>query len=305
MSITLYFAKLNLISGDVFDLYNDPKQKDNISFVLYEAVKSNTHWSKENIFFDDAGEPHSTTIEYSIHILRTDETVANIEGLLYKKSRLYYKTLDNATNTLVQNFTENTEGNRFTIDLNHGFVGYNTSARFGYKEFVEAFENIINLAEENLEYDYRYRMSLCVSGINLEQIKEELHNIGNIKELRIRMQPPNPSDQILDSLQKRCDGIVKDLRDANVTEVDLFYSTKGRAGIDLKASLINERIEDIQGLYSGLSVEESTQKGYVSVEATSTTGRKYASGESKPIKRIIEDVGEFFDACIDAFLHLE
>lgn len=305
MSMTLYFAKLNLISGDVFDLYDDPKQKDNISFALYEAVKSNTHWSKENIFFDDAGEPHSTTIEYSIHILRADETVTNIEGLLYKKSRLYYKTLDNATNTLVQNFTENTEGNRFTIDLNHGFVGYNTSARFGYKEFVEAFENIINLAEENLEYDYRYRMSLCVSGINLEQIREELHNIGNIKELRIRMQPPNPSDQVLDSLQKRCDGIVKDLRDANVTEVDLFYSTKGRAGIDLKASLINERIEDIQGLYSGLSVEESTQKGYVSVEATSTTGRKYASGESKPIKRIIEDVGEFFDACIDAFLHLK
>lgn len=305
MSITLYFAKLNLVSGDVFDLYNDPKQKDDISFALYEAVKSNAHWSKENIFFDDAGEPHSTTIEYSIHILRADETVTNIEGLLYKKSRLYYKTLDNTTNTLVQNFTENTEGNRFTIDLNHGFVGYNTSARFGYKEFVEAFENIINLAEENLEYDYRYRMSLCVSGINLEQIKEELHNIGSIKELRIRMQPPNPSDQVLDSLQKRCDGVVKDLRDANVTEVDLFYSTKGRSGIDLKASLINERIEDIQGLYSGLSVEESTQKGYVSVEATSTTGRKYASGESKPIKRIIEDVGEFFDACIDAFLHLE
>jgi len=303
--MTLYFAKLNLISTDIFDLYNDPKKKDDITFALYEAVKSDTHWFKENNYFDDSGEPQSTTIDYSIHILRINETATIIEGWLYKKSRLYYKTLDNATKTLMQQFTENTEGNRFSIDLNHGFVGYNTSQRFGYKEFVEAFENIINLSEEKLKYDYRYRMSLCVSGINLEQIKEELHNIGEIKELRIRMQPPNPSDQILDDLQKRCDGVVKNLKDANVTEVEMFYSTKGSSGIDLRSSLISERIDDIQGLYSGLTVEESTQKGYVSVEATSMTGRKYASGDSKPIKRIIEGIEDFFDACVDVFLHLK
>ena len=68
MSITLYFAKLNLISGDVFDLYNDPKQKDNISFALYEAVKSNTHWSKENIFFDDDCDWHTYCCEHIIYI---------------------------------------------------------------------------------------------------------------------------------------------------------------------------------------------------------------------------------------------
>jgi hypothetical protein len=72
----------------------------------------------------------------------------------------------------------------------------------------------------------------------------------------------------------------------------------------LTAPLINEKINDIQGLYSGLPVEESTKKGYVSVEATSTTGRKYASGESKPIKRVIEGIEDFFDSCIDAFQQL-
>ena len=127
---------------------------------------------------------------------------------------------------------------------------------------------------------------------------------GKIKELRIRMQAPNPSDDLLDDLQRRCDGLVKDFKDANVTEHGLFYSTKGSSGIDLTAPLINEKINDIQGLYSGLPVEESTKQGYVSVEATSTTGRKYASGESKPIKRIIEGIEDFFDSCIDAFQQL-
>lgn len=301
MSMTLYFAKLNLVSDDIFSLYDDPKQRKNISYALYEAIKSNEHWKKENFFVDDNGELSSTVIEYSAHILRIDDTHTYVEGWLYKKSRLYYKTLDSNTNTLVQQSTENTEGNRFTLDLNHGLVGYNTSTRFGYKEFIEAFENLVNLGEEACKYDYRYSMSLCVSGINLDEIKKELKNIGRIKELRIRMQPPNPSDDLLDDLQKRCDGLVKDFKDANVTQLDLFYATKGSSGIDLEARLINEKIDDIQGLYSSLPVEESTRKGYVSVEATSTTGRKYASGESKPIKRIIEGIEDFFGACIDAF----
>lgn len=304
MSMTLYFAKLNLISDDIFKLYDDPKQRTTIALALYEAINANVHWEKENVFIDDNGEQHSTVIEYSAHILRTDNDINYIEGWLYKKSKLYYKTLDKSTNMLVQQSTENTEGNRFTLDLNHGFVGYNTSTRFGYKEFIEAFVNVVNSGEENQEYDFRYSMSLCTSGINLDEIKKELNSIGHIKELKIRMQPPNPSDDLLDDLQKRCDGLVKDFKDANVTELELFYSTKGTSGIDLTAPLINEKIDDIQGLYSGLTVEESTKKGYVSVEATSVAGRKYASGDSKPIKRVIEGIDAFFDACIDAFRQL-
>ena len=99
-------------------------------------------------------------------------------------------------------------------------------------------------------------MSLCVSGINLDEIKKELTSIGKIKELKIRMQAPNPSDELLDDLQRRCDGLVKEFKDANVTELEFFYSTKGASGIDLTAPLIDEKINDIQGLHSGLPVEE-------------------------------------------------
>lgn len=304
MSMTLYFAKLNLISDDIFDLYDDPKQRDDISYALYESIKANKHWEKENFFLDSNGEQRSTVIDYSTHILRIDSDFSHIEGWLYKKSKLYYKTLDKATNTLVQQSTENTEGNRFTLDLKHGFVGYNTSSRFGYKEFVEALVNIINLGEESLEYDYRYNISICVSGINLDEIKKALTGIGRIKELRIRMQPPNPSDDLLDDLQSRCDGVLQEFKEANVTELELFYSTKGSSGIDLGAPLVSERINDIQGLYSRLPVEESTKKGYVSIEATALSGKKFASGDSKPIKRVIDGIDDFFDACKDFFRQL-
>lgn len=302
VGITLYFAKLNLVSDDIFKLYDDPKQRKAISNALYESISLDMPWEKESFYTDESGEQQSKIIEYSTHILNTED--GYIEGWIYKKSTLYYKTLDEKTKTLVQQSTENTEGNRFALDLNHGFIGYNTSARFGYKEFIEAFVNLVNQGESHLEYNYFYNIALCTRGIDLNEIKKELGSIGKIKDLTIHMQPPNPSEQLLEDLQKRCDGVVKDLKDANVTEVQLFYSTNGSSGIDLASALINEKIDDLQGLYSGLTVEESTKKGYVSVKATTTTGQKYASGDSKPIKRVIDVMGSFFDTCKDTFRDL-
>ena len=88
MSMTLYFAKLNLVSDDIFELYDDPKQRKAIAYALYEAIKANKTWKKENFFIDAAGEQRSTVIEYSTHILRVDDTYSHIEGWLYKKSHL-------------------------------------------------------------------------------------------------------------------------------------------------------------------------------------------------------------------------
>ncbi len=305
MSVTLYFAKLNLISDDIYDLYNNPSLRKDITASLGAAINSNPIWEKENIFFDEAGQPHSTIIEYSTHILRWNDSFTCAEGWLYKKSKLYYKTLNKQTKELIPHSTENTEGIRFALDLEHGFVGYNTAARFGYKEFIEAFVMLVNLGEEKIQSKYRYNIGLCTSGLSLDDIKKELSGIGRIRELRIRMQPPNPSEDLLDELQKRCDGVVKEFRDANVTEVELFYSSKGANGINISAPFIEDKINDIQGLYSGLPVEESTKKGYVSVEATSASGRKYSSGESKPFRKVIWGLEDLYESCIDAFQKLK
>ena len=101
MSMTLYFAKLNLVSDNIFELYDNPNQRNAISRALYEAINANKIWEKENLFIDANGEQRSTITEYSTHILRVDDTYSYIEGWLYKKSKLYYKTLNSMTNTLV------------------------------------------------------------------------------------------------------------------------------------------------------------------------------------------------------------
>lgn len=80
MSMTLYFAKLNLVSDNIFELYDNPNQRNAISRALYEAINANKIWEKENLFIDANGEQRSTITEYSTHILRVDDTYSYIEG---------------------------------------------------------------------------------------------------------------------------------------------------------------------------------------------------------------------------------
>lgn len=301
MSMTLYFAKLNLVSEELFYLYDHPEYRKDIAFSLYDAVMAEPTWQKENVFIGDDGEPHSTYIDYSIRVLNVDQSGYYLEGWVYKASKLYYKVLDPATNKLITQYTDNTEGNRFTLDLQHGFVGYNTSNRFGYKEFPEAFVNLINAGEKRKNNPFEYSISQCTSGFNMDDIKDALSSIGRIKELRVRIQPPNPSNRLLADMQEDFEGMVQQYKDARVTEQELFYSSKGSSGIDLDSELIQGALYNIQNLHRGLSVEESTQKGYVAVEATSTEGRKFSSGEEKPLKMVIEGVEFFMDACKNMF----
>ena len=84
MSMTLYFAKLNLVSDNIFELYDNPNQRNAISRALYEAINANKIWEKENLFIDANGEQRSTITEYSTHILRVDDTYSYIETSVYK-----------------------------------------------------------------------------------------------------------------------------------------------------------------------------------------------------------------------------
>ncbi|MGN1218211.1 MAG: hypothetical protein ACI4TD_09565, partial [Phocaeicola sp.] len=138
MSMTLYFAKLNLVSEELFYLYDHPKYRRNISLALYDSVMAEPEWQKENTFIGEDGEQHSTFIDYSIRVLNIDHSGHYLEGWVYKASKLYFKRLDPTTGKLISQHTDNTEGIRFSLDLEHGFVGYNTSNRFGHKEFLEA-----------------------------------------------------------------------------------------------------------------------------------------------------------------------
>lgn len=302
MSITLFFGKLNLVTEDIFEIYDNPEKLKDLFTNLYLGVKSGLHYEKERSFLRDDGEIISQTIRYSMQVFSIDQSY--VEGRIYKSSAIHYKILDKLSGELLPQSVENTEEIQFYLDIQHELVGYDTKQRFGYREFLEAFGEIINSGQAAIESPYRFKVELRTMGMNLEEIKESLHRIGRIKELTIKMQPPNPSNDLLAELQHRGDGFVKEMKQANATTIGFTFESEGSSGLNIDSPLINDRITDLQGLCSMLSVEEAIQKGYATVNAQSKSGVKYTTGEEKPYKRVIDSLEEFVSGCKDAFRQL-
>lgn len=305
MSITLYFGKINLISEDIFKIYDDPKKMQDLYASLALGIKSGLVYEKLKTFENDDGGIVQEIIRYETNILSIDQEYA--EGWLYKNSIIRYKILDKESGKLEPRAVESTEGIRFCLSIKNELVGFDTKQRFGYREFLEAFQEIINLGQKTIESPYRFMLELRTQGMSLEGIKENLHKIGKIKELTIQMQPPNPSAELLDELQKRGEDFIQEMKDANATTIGFTFLSEGTSGLNIDSPLINERITDLQGLCHSLTVNEAIQKGYARVEVQSQTGVKYTTRDERPYKRVIdriEDFGDFVNGCKEAFLHL-
>lgn len=151
MSTTLFFAKLNLASEEIYNIYKEPKKRIELKFALSESLRRESSWEKEQYFMDAEGNPRVKKIEYKLNLLSIDPDINYAEGWVYKKSALHYNSLVSGTNQLLPQTVDNTEAIRFYFDLNNELVGYDTKSRFGYKEFLDAFAHLINqgLSEYN------------------------------------------------------------------------------------------------------------------------------------------------------------
>lgn len=305
MSTTLYFAKLNLASEEIYKIYKDSQKRIELKFALSESLRKECQWDKESFFIGADGVPVTQKVEYKLHTLTIDKDLNYAEGWLYKKSILRYNSLVEGTNELVSKSVENTEAIRFYFDLEHELIGYNTTNRFGYKEFLDAFVQVINLGLDGFKPEMFFTISLCSKGIGLEDIKEALSEIGQIKELQFRIQPPNPAQELLNQLQELGEGRLENMDRANVTRMDITFQSTGESGLNLTSSLIEDELNKLQGIHQALPPEEANKNGYIKVTAVSRSGRKFSSEEAKPFKKVINDYfSEFKDACKDAFTEL-
>ena len=69
MAITLYFAKVNLESDEVYKIYKDSKKKKELSFALLESLQKESCWERVLFFPGEDGNMQATKIEYQLHTL--------------------------------------------------------------------------------------------------------------------------------------------------------------------------------------------------------------------------------------------
>lgn len=291
--MVLYFSKLNLISVDVFSAQDDVNQLRKVMDIVSSDLENGTVHEKENFYIED-DKKYINTIEYRISIRRKTESF--IDGYIYKDSVVYYKELDKITGNLQRKSQPNTEAIRFYFDIYKETVGFHVTNRFGYKEFNEAFVSIINKCLEKKNRGFYFEIALRTQGMEFEEVKDYLKKIGKIYELKLKFQQPNPDTEIIRRMRENGEEHLRSMRTANVTEMSFLFSSKG-GGIDIDSELVNDKIKIIEDIGEAIGDKEAVSKGYLSVEAQNSFGRKFTTADEKPIKVEIEKEEEFFDKC--------
>lgn len=295
MGITVYFGKVNLKSEHIYDVYSG---KTDIRDILVNTLISfydGLEIQEEYSYIGNDGEVYSDVIDY--HVSLQEKTDTYLYGVIYKKSKLYYKELDELTNELETKSVSNTDGITFYFDVFNEIVGYNTTKRFGHKKFLEVFAKLINKCVDENGYDYEFSVDRYVNGLDISEIKNELNKIRNIHRLTFSFQPANPNNDILKSIQENGKGQLQEFEDANLSTKSVILTSSSKLGLNINASIIQEQINSVDNLQKSISSKTATKNGYVKVEAIGSDGVVHSTADQAPVKKSINRMIEFKPAC--------
>ncbi|QAS54440.1 hypothetical protein [Halobacillus litoralis] len=296
MSKTLYFSKVN-INSHILRVYEDKKEFERVIKELYVKIKDDVEYVSEAIQMDDEGNPYTHKEIYKFKSIEKykDELDFTITGKVFKTMTIFIGEENGETGEIKKIPAEHTEGIEFYYDLYKEIITFNTTSRFGYVKFNDVFKKLLNKCMSTKNERYYFEVSLLREGLNVNEIKKQLKSIGELETLRIEIMPPNPDDELLDSIQSNGEEYLDSYKDGNVTQRSILFTSRAPEGLNVDSSMIDNEIEQLDKIHSKLSSDEATLKGYVNVEATNKSGRFYTTNDSKPVKDKIEKPSGLLD----------
>jgi len=289
VSVTLYFAKVN-INSHIHQVYKDKSEFDRIIKKIYVSVVDDIYYVKENIGTDEEGNRYEKEDSYKFHSIEKfdKEMEFTITGRVVKKMKIFINNLNESTGELIKVPTEHSEIIEFHYDLYKERIAFYTSNRFGYVDFVDVFQELLNKATSVGKEKFYFDVALLKQGMDVGQIKKELKKIGKLETLRIEVNPPNPDDELLDSIQKNGEEYLDNYKVGNITNRSILFTSKAPEGLNIDSAIINEELEQIDRIHSKLSSKEAVGKSYVQVDAMNKKGRSFTTKNTNPVKDKLE-----------------
>lgn len=293
----VYFSKVSLDSTNVYNIQKDPDQYIVVANSIFSALNSDLSYTDSRIYIDSNGESGIEEVNYSIKIINKDEI--SIEGVIYKTSYLYAKSVNKETNEIVTKPVPNTEDIKFYYDVIHEYIGFHIRNRFGRNQFNKAFTKMLNFAMEKNNFPYSFYVETYSAGITLDNLKNELKKKKDLKKLVLTFQPVNPDDEVRQLLADAGDeyNTLRKMEEANATYKSIVYEAKGLGCLNTESQIIQEDLNSIEQVHSALNTKTMTQRGYVKIDTTDSQGTFDTTSETSPFKRKIFHDYEFIDAC--------
>jgi hypothetical protein len=286
MSKTLYFAKVNINSESIYKIYRTEVNVDDIMSKLAAKIQNkikHIHTIEQIV----KGETLITKQEFSftgINKLEINSELMIVGGIV-KTAKIFVNSINKTTGEITTIPIDSDEIVNFCFYPKEEIVAYYCPRRFGYQTFIYAFQGLINKAFN----EEHFNVSTITNGVSLDNIKESLKKIKNIKTLQIDIIPPNPNGDLRRSLRENAENKIKSFELGRITERSTIFKSSYKDGLDTDSEEISKELDDVTAIHSKLSMEEATKNGYVNVVATNGRGTIYNTNTQKVVKHRMPD----------------
>lgn len=281
----LWTSKMNIKN---YDIYEEGKLKD-ILRLISSKIRTGLEYTQIIPYIDENEEEKTYSINYQFSTIQHLGENYNdaICGYLVKNSKIFANKVEILTGETTKSAIDNDEKSIFYFDVKKELICFCETRRFSYKLFNEAFAGVIN--EILKEFDYECEFSLYSKSLNLDEIRTELKSFGKIKEISVRIIPPNLGDDLLDKIKQNGMEDLERYKRAAISGKETKLLSNNVNGLNLDSEILNETLQEIEELNSCIDNETALKNGYLKIEALHKDGRKMASEELNPLKKIIND----------------
>lgn len=290
MSKTLYFAKINI--SKIYEVYKEEISIREIMDKLFISIKEKVEVEKviERQKDGDAIiETHKFTFS-GINKMDNDPS-EGLVGAIIKSHQIYIKQINKETGERKVFPVDNDEIIEFYFSPYDEIITFYTANKFGYLQICKAFELLINKCSQQMygKLKDNFKVSMLTNGFSIQEIKNDLANLGPIQELSIRIIPPNPLNRTMKYLKENAENKLKNYEKSRITEEVSIFKSEYVGGLDTLADEIDHKLDSAIGIHTKIADEEMTGNGYVKVVAIVSDGQEYNTDSKQVIKVKAED----------------
>lgn len=255
----MYFAKLN-INSKIYDLYED---KDKFNLIL-KQIYDNLDNKKSFIDIYKNEYKFNSITKYEDNVI-----VGRLSRIYNGEVESYDRKNDKPTYVKQPDLSTTST---FCFDVTKEYIAYTTPYNFGYKKFIEIFQNLLELYFDDIEFE-------IITVNNMEELRSKIDSLKKITEITVTLIPPNPPNkkEFEELFGDRADEIYES-KATKLTE-KIEVSTKDENGIQ-KGKFIANGYNAVEKRYGKMSV-----KGFEHSNLVTTI----SSATNAPLKQPVSD----------------
>ncbi|AYE53514.1 hypothetical protein OEA_28005 (plasmid) [Priestia megaterium NCT-2] len=243
----LYYSKIN-VNSNIFGVYDKELSIPDIMAKVFESLDDKQEYIKKELKnFTDRDTGESRTVEskeiYNFSELEKyrDLNEVYITGKLVRRYPIFSEKFDNKTRKSKPIVHEdNAVSINFYFDLKSEIVTFYVRQKFGYKQFNEAFEKLLDIHM----LDIGFKVYLLNDPYKIQERLKMLHKVRKIKSVII---PPNVNEEELEDLFNEQ---TLELKESNVTRKTSVFEThkKNPKGMNIDSGMVRQTL-DVSNVY--------------------------------------------------------